>query len=240
MAGFRPALVASAGQSRAVAGSRAVPCPRTRPWQGRRWPAHLRWPHWLAGPGLAGPCTRAWRPCGRVAGAYACSAGCGLTAAVCLIRRLWPAMGRAGAARCCATAGLGSCVHPLLPAILCFVSRQHWHRPVLGCADTGRLLIACVLVVGARRKPCCLANDDDVLWAPFPSLEASVVAPSFPPSADLQGENLVPAGQAAAALSASQPSSEAFPLKILGGIASLVLRVVVVAASSRWRWNFLG
>ena len=86
--------------------------------------------------------------------------------------------------------------------------------------------------VGAKQKPCCLANDDDVLWALFPSLEASLVAPSILPSADLRGENLVPATQAAEALPASQPSLEALPPQ--------VLRVVAIAVSSSWRWNFLG
>jgi hypothetical protein len=63
-------------------------------------------------------------------------------------------------------------------------------------------------------------------------VEARAVAPSFPPSADLRGENLVPAQQVATTLSASQPSLEVLPLNILGGVASSVLRVVVVAASS--------
>jgi len=133
----------------------------------------------------------------------------------------------ARAAWCCAAAGLASCAHPLLRAILCFVPRQRWRRPVLGCGNPGRLLVACFQVVGAKRKPCCLADDDDVLWALFPSLEASVVAPSFLPSADLQGENLVPATQAAEELHASQPSLEALPPQ--------VLCVVVVAVSSSWR-----
>ena len=82
------------------------------------------------------------------------------------------------------------------------------------------MLVACFQVVGAKRKPCCLANNDDVLWALFPSWEAYVVAPSFLPSADHRGENLAPATQAAEALPASQPSLEAWPLKILGGVAS--------------------
>ena len=77
-----------------------------------------------------------------------------------------------------------------------------------------------------------MANNGDVLWTPFSSLEAYVVAPSFLPSADHRGENLAPATQAAEALPASQPSLEALPPQ--------VLRVDVNAVSSSWQWNFMG
>jgi hypothetical protein len=67
--------------------------------------------------------------------------------------------------------------------------------------------------LGARREACYEADDGDALWPPFSSMEACVDAPCYSPVMDLLGENLVPVGRVAVALSVSSPSLEALPLK---------------------------